>query len=358
VVLLTLSREFPRCLHAGNDPSSRKGWGGDAYPDHQFPTGYVSSYFVPDTTQPILKDLAWIKDCYDVPSNIVLSAPELDEMPLDYRPGHSCLHDGGTSGFPCFPNARCSSFLEDHLDNVLVLRMGGLSRRLGYVMFTRRGDVKTIDNSLDPTQGRKSRFFFAREAGDLLVANPDVFSGEEFLYWCGTSTRLVAAVSVPSLLEAERKKGHLCKRARSSIEGDSLVEPCPSSEGLSELLSLEWTPLETDLGEEREVSLPHDQVSCLELREAELLYECKAALSKVSRAKVMCLQASLREGGILSLAVVEYLHNDIHHHREEFERSHYFQSGLHMCGRPWGESAGEVFVPLYSVDPLVETRHE
>ncbi|KAL5986381.1 hypothetical protein ACLOJK_014714 [Asimina triloba] len=64
---------------------------------------------------------------------------------------------------------------------------------------------------------------------------------------------------------------------------------------------------------------------------------------EVSRAEVKCLQASLWEGDIQSLAVAEYLCNDIHHRLED---------------RPRGESAEEVFVSLYTVNPLVATLYE
>ncbi|KAL5985269.1 hypothetical protein ACLOJK_036507 [Asimina triloba] len=101
--------------------------------------------------------------------------------------------------------------------------------------------------------------------------------------------------------------------------GDSLVEFDPSSEGLPELPSLEGSPL---------VTRP-------ESMEAKLLFQCKASLLKVARlqeelevsqAEVMRLQALLREGDVRSSAVIEYLHSDIYHRREEFEHSHYSQS--------------------------------
>ncbi|KAL5986222.1 hypothetical protein ACLOJK_014555 [Asimina triloba] len=169
------------------------------------------------------------------------------------------------------------------------------------------GDVNTIDNSPDPMMRWKLRLFFTQ-----LALERDVWGildrWEEFLCWCGTLAHLIVAVSVPSLLEAERKKGCLRKRAGSLAEEDSL----------SKLPSLEGTPPTTDLGEERGASLSREQVVRPESREVEFLYEHKAALSEVTR-----LQASLQEGNVWSLVIAEYLRSDIHCRREEFEHSHY-----------------------------------
>ncbi|KAL5986216.1 hypothetical protein ACLOJK_014549, partial [Asimina triloba] len=80
----------------------------------------------------------------------------------------------------------------------------------------------------------------------------------------------------------------------------------------------------------------HLRVALLKSREAKLLFECEAALVEavrlrekleVSRAEVALLQTSLQEGDVRSLAVAEYLCSDIYRCREEFERSHYSQSG-------------------------------
>ncbi|KAL6001713.1 hypothetical protein ACLOJK_007454 [Asimina triloba] len=214
---------------------------------------------------------------------------------------------------------------------------------------------------------------------------------EEFFYWCEASAHLIAAVLVPSLPKAERKFGkkvRLRKKTCSStkgesvkergtdllavttprmafataseaptepthegmigptstsplegffigIEGGSLAEPDPSSEGFSGLPPLEGTLQVIGLEEEGDVSLLCEQVALLKSREVKLFSECEAAQLKAVRfreeleascAEVMCLQASLREGNVWSLVVIEYPCNDIHWRREEFELSHYSQS--------------------------------
>ncbi|KAL5997031.1 hypothetical protein ACLOJK_007957 [Asimina triloba] len=112
-------------------------------------------------------------------------------------------------------------------------------------------------------------------------------------------------------------------------ERDSLVEPDPSFQGFFGLPPLEGTPQVIDLKEARGVPLLREQVTLLTSREAKLLFEAMWLREEleVSRAKVTRLQASLWEGDVRSLAIAEYLHSNIHRRREEFERSHYSQSG-------------------------------
>ncbi|KAL5975388.1 hypothetical protein ACLOJK_019710 [Asimina triloba] len=55
-------------------------------------------------------------------------------------------------------------------------------------------------------------------------------------------------MSVPSLLEAERKKECSLKRAHLVMEGDSSVEPGLSSKIISKLPPIEGTPPVVDLG--------------------------------------------------------------------------------------------------------------
>ncbi|KAL5988763.1 hypothetical protein ACLOJK_026865 [Asimina triloba] len=201
--------------------------------------------------------LVGIWDCYGVPSNIVLSAPELHETPQDYLPWHIFLYESMLKTGVWTPfEFKCALLLIPKRSSrkCLSFTNGRAIAHTGYVEFTGRDDVKTINNSPDPTPGWKTRFFFARltskrvvwgihnrlvEPLPELVSEPVAglvasqrltlmyFQGsvlrwfllkEEFLYWCGTLVHLVAAASVPSLLEAERKKEHFCKRARSSAE--------------------------------------------------------------------------------------------------------------------------------------------
>ncbi|KAL5983940.1 hypothetical protein ACLOJK_018038 [Asimina triloba] len=96
------------------------------------------------------------------------------------------------------------------------------------------------------------------------------------------------------------------------------------------------TPQVIDLEEEGDASLLREHVALLKSREVRLLSECKAARSEAARlreeiralrAEVMHLQASLLEGDVRYLAIVEYHRSDVHRHWEEFKRSHYSQSG-------------------------------
>ncbi|KAL5977878.1 hypothetical protein ACLOJK_036901 [Asimina triloba] len=176
----------------------------------------------------------------------------------------------------------------------------------------------TIDNSPDPMLGWKSRFFFPK-----LTSKRDIWGVPD--QWVDPLLELVSALAAgPSFagflqrkissasvglqrtllwrsrcffLEAERK-------ARSSTEGDNLVESGPFSEGFSELPPLGGTSQVIGLEEEKEASSLREQVALLELNEAKLLFEREAALSEVarlweelevSRVKVTHLQASLRE---------------------------------------------------------------
>ncbi|KAL6013684.1 hypothetical protein ACLOJK_004182 [Asimina triloba] len=109
------------------------------------------------------------------------------------------------------------------------------------------------------------------------------------------------------------------EEAHLSTEGDSLADPSLSTEDVSELSLVKVTSPMTDHRDERRAFSLHEQVARPELREAELLSEREAALSKVarlreelevSRAEVAHLQALLREGNVRSPIVVEYLQSD------------------------------------------------
>ncbi|KAL5980201.1 hypothetical protein ACLOJK_036668 [Asimina triloba] len=194
--------------------------------------------------------------------------------------------------------------------------------------------MKIINNSPDSMLEWKSRFFFAwlaskRHNWGILDWWEEIFlelvsalvvglaasqrlalmylrgrvlrwfsSKEEFLCRCEASAHLIVVVPVPSLPEVERKHGkkkRLRKRVHLSIEGDpleeffigveadSLVEPDPSSEGLSEHPPLEGTPQVIELEEERGVSLLREQVALLKSREVKLVSECKVVWSEEMR---------------------------------------------------------------------------
>ncbi|KAL5980646.1 hypothetical protein ACLOJK_028554 [Asimina triloba] len=302
--------------------------GDDAYPHHQSLTSCASSYSMPDRVHPMAEkqfvsseDLVVVKNCYSIPSSIIPSAPELHETPRDYCPRHICLHESMLKAGIRVP----SEF--GVAEALLVFHVAA-----SYVVFTGRGNVKIIDNSPDSTPGWK-----LRGAGGLPAAGLDVSSGDHpSMVSFEASVHLIAVAPTPSSSEAERKyetMEHLRKRARSLTEGESvlaelshkgIVHPTPasppevflvvvgldsSSEGFFGLPPLERTPRVIDLEEERDVSLLREQVTLLKLREAKLLSKREA------------------EGEVRSLVVAEYLRSDIHRRREEFEWSHYSQSG-------------------------------
>ncbi|KAL6001098.1 hypothetical protein ACLOJK_006825 [Asimina triloba] len=141
---------------------------------------------------------------------------------------------------------------------------------------------------------------------------------------CGTPMRLVAAAPVPSLSEAKRREERSQKRARPSADGDSSVDQGLSNEDISKLSSVEVKSPGTDHRDERREFSPHEQVARPKSREVEPLSERKATLSE---AKVMRLQALLREGNIQSSVMVEYLRSDTYRCQEEFERAYDSQGG-------------------------------
>ncbi|KAL6006509.1 hypothetical protein ACLOJK_037465 [Asimina triloba] len=223
----------------------------------------------------------------------------------------------------------------------------------GYAVLFGRGGVKTIDNPPDPTPGWKSRFFFAQllskrdiwgipkrrvePLSDPIFESEAGFAASQQLTLmylrgiCESSTRLVAAVLVPSLPEVERRKECSRKRVCSLVEGSSPADPGLSVEGFSKLSPIGGTS-PVILRDGRRVVLPHEQVAPSESRKPEPLSKREATLSEVvrlwkklevSRTEMVCLQALLQEGDVQSSVVVEYLQRDIFHYREKFEHTHY-----------------------------------
>ncbi|KAL6000558.1 hypothetical protein ACLOJK_024257 [Asimina triloba] len=98
------------------------------------------------------KDLDVIREGYDIPASILLSAPAPHETSRDHRPGHLCLNEymlGAGVQIPFdFREAKALWAF-----NVSLAR---------YAVFSTWEDVKAIDNPPDHVPGWESRFFLAR----------------------------------------------------------------------------------------------------------------------------------------------------------------------------------------------------
>ncbi|KAL5982170.1 hypothetical protein ACLOJK_016239 [Asimina triloba] len=160
-----------------------------------------------------------------------------------------------------------------------------IARPTGYIVFTGKGDVKTIDNSPNPTLGVYDSLVSFKGGVPLLVWDSNVPC-------CGNASAFP--------IRGGEKERASSKEVRSLAKEDNLVEPSLCFESLSKLPSLKGTPPVTDLREEREASSPRKQVAHPKSREVELFSERGATLSKVarlwkelevSRAEVMCHQA-------------------------------------------------------------------
>ncbi|KAL5980909.1 hypothetical protein ACLOJK_028829 [Asimina triloba] len=276
--------------------------------------------------------------------SIILSAPESHETPQDYHPGHICLHESMLMAKVQIP-------FEFEVAEVLLtfhvspVRFTPHSWK-GYAVFTGKGNVKAIDNSPDLTPGWKDVWGILKrwvvplpEPIFELVAGLIVSQQLALIYF-----RRIVFCWFPS-------KEEFLHWARSLEEEDNSVELNSSSGGVFELPPLEGTSLVADLGEEKGASSPRDQVAHPRLREAELSEVARFREElEVSRAKVVRLQASLQEGDVQSLVVIEYLRREI---STTIERSSSVPAILGVGG-----ASGEVFAPLCSVDPLVVTWHE
>ncbi|KAL5986370.1 hypothetical protein ACLOJK_014703 [Asimina triloba] len=266
------------------------------------------------------EDLGMIRDSYNIPNSIIKLPLASHETSRDYHPRHLCLNEymlrAGVR-VPCEFGV-AEALVAFHVSPTRVTphswkviqamawfcERGGywvdgyLWRELlvcrllrGYAVFSRRGDVKTIDNP--PPIPRQ--------------VSPYVISGD-----CLSLVSLEGGV--PSLVQVdasdhgdasalfsrgERKKGgggwggtvrkHICR------QGGVAWHFRPRHEATLSFA----VPLEEEL--------------------------------KASKAEVACLCALLQEDVTRSSVVVEYLHSNVYHRRMEFELTHYSHDGACIC---------------------------
>ncbi|KAL6003758.1 hypothetical protein ACLOJK_004304 [Asimina triloba] len=186
------------------------------------------------------KDLALIRDCYRIPSGIILSVPE--------------PHDSSGSSSKTYLPKRV--YVQGLGSDSLRVRDSGASERellvckllQGYVAFAEKDDAKLINNSPDSAPEWKSRFFFARlvlENNSLGVLDrweerlPEPVSApmvgldarqrlalmylqSTVLRWFPSREALVPPS--PGSKRTQERKKCLQKRARLSTEGESVRE--------------------------------------------------------------------------------------------------------------------------------------
>ncbi|KAL6000253.1 hypothetical protein ACLOJK_023948 [Asimina triloba] len=138
-----------------------------------------------------LEDLSVIREGYDIPSNVILSASASHETSRDHRPGQLCFNEcmlgarvqvpfnfGLAEGLLAF-NVSPARIVPHSWKTIRTMawyceRRGCSADRYlwrellicrsvqGYVVFLTFGDVKAIDNPPDHVSGWESRFFLAR----------------------------------------------------------------------------------------------------------------------------------------------------------------------------------------------------
>ncbi|KAL5988973.1 hypothetical protein ACLOJK_027075 [Asimina triloba] len=240
----------------------------------------------------------------------------------------------------------------------------------GYEAFTKRCDAKFIDNSPDLAPEWKSRFFFPRfmsERDSWGVSNrwEEIFPEPVFapivrmavsqqlalmFLWgtilcfgascrSGVGAFFVGDSGVEKSQGKECPQDKVCSLTKGELvrEGRTDLQAAPIEPSYAGMIGpASACPMEgfsvINLEEEGDVSSLREQVALLRSKEVKLLSEYEVTRSEaarlrneleVSRAEVTRLQASLQEGDVQSLVITEYLCNDIHQRREEFERSHY-----------------------------------
>ncbi|KAL6002028.1 hypothetical protein ACLOJK_040592 [Asimina triloba] len=276
--------------------------------DRSYPNPVSAFLFLSPSLSELItsEDLNVIREGYNIPSSIVLSAPAAHKTPRDNHPGHLYLNEymlgagvripfdfGVAEGLWAFnvPPARVTP----HSWKVIQTMAWYCEHRLLV-----RWDVKGIDNppdcvpSLPATQLWALMYF----RGTALRWHP---LRKYFLRWCESTHFAVAE-------EGERRA---LKRARPSREESCLANSDSSVEGSSGSLSS---------GQQAPTVEPEGMV--LSSVVTGLREELEAPRAKVAR-----FQLTLRGDAARPSAVMEYLRSKVYRHWMEFEKAHHSQSG-------------------------------
>ncbi|KAL5988992.1 hypothetical protein ACLOJK_027094 [Asimina triloba] len=209
-----------------------------------------------------LEDLIVIRDSYGIPRSIALTPLKSHETSWDYRPEYLYLNESILRAGVQIP-------FEFGVAEVLSAFYVSPARVTPHSWKVIEGDVKAINNPLDPTLGWKSRFFFAHLSSKMdtwgvlkrwveplpnpisrlnvglsssqrlaLMYFPGTalhwfLSKEGFLHWCESMHFVIA----------KRGRERSQKRAHLLAEGSILAGPNPYAEDVSELSPLGGTSI-------------------------------------------------------------------------------------------------------------------
>ncbi|KAL5975395.1 hypothetical protein ACLOJK_019717 [Asimina triloba] len=308
------------------------------------------------------EDLALIKDCYEIPSNLLQG---FRVAPMRITP-HSWKI---IQAVPWFwkerlpePVSASAVGLEDH-QRLALMYLQELAFAGSLRASTHLAMPAALASSSPGAERKQERKKHLRKRAHL-SAEELVREGTDLQTTIALSLEVAPVAMSEALAESNHAKmmdsasasplEGIFVAARGSHSAGPVSAGLPSSpEGPSRSLFLKGAPQVIDLKEEggpapsvsigepklfaserleleaaeKDISLLRRQVTFLGSREAKLLSECEAAWAEAAWLWAELEASQVEEGDVRSLAIVEYLHSDIYRRQEEYKRSHYSQSG-------------------------------